>query len=414
MNDEIYFTIIDKNRTICNYFIKCVSNIHNIYNYNYVLTTEKMIAIFHDTYNYYDVDCDTEIFLCRVEPKNDDIIMPSRNTDGVIMFTKEILIKDTFSLAEISTYNKFGLTFPSLISCVRRKYNILFKHLVDDGANLSNQIVYIMCICIEQNNFEIVKYLMENELVTVEQKKVVLWHSSMIGKIEFVKYFVENGANVNANRNGALYHSAIHDYVDIVKYLVENGANIHEDEYNILITCCTNGHLRTIKYLVTCGINILEYINFYLYLSAINGHLEVIKYLVELGCNIHLIDGLLSSCCQYGYIDIIKYLVENGIDIHFQNESALFKAGFNDQMDMVRYLIDNGADVHVNNNEFFYNMVISGKYELIKFLLENYDDFDKLQGVVVRSTDTIMKELLDKYQIKYTCEDEIKIDSLIN
>ena len=45
--------------------------------------------------------------------------------------------------------------------------------------------------------------------------------------LELVKYLIEHGANIHARDDYAIRHSARKGYADIVSYLIGKGANIH-------------------------------------------------------------------------------------------------------------------------------------------------------------------------------------------
>jgi len=163
----------------------------------------------------------------------------------------------------------------------------------------------ILLIAIKNNHYELVKYLVEDVKVDLEQT----------GTIQFDGESIENAS--------PLWLAAATSNLPLVQLLVENGANVNsttKTKSTPLRAACYDGNLAVVKYLVSQGADI-EFSNRHGHtctmIASFKNHLDVVKFLVEdckADVNKRSIKGntALHDCAETGSIEIFKVLLENG------------------------------------------------------------------------------------------------------
>ena len=112
-------------------------------------------------------------------------------------------------------------------------------------------------------------------------------HNSLIKAIEngnfvIVAYLVEQKVDIHANDSEALLYASEGGHLLILKYLVENGANLNVNESEPLRYASKNGHLPIVKYLVLHGTDIHALDDIALKWASKSGKLDVVEYLKSL------------------------------------------------------------------------------------------------------------------------------------
>lgn len=122
-----------------------------------------------------------------------------------------------------------------------------------------NDIVSVLYLASEKNNFELIKLLVNKFLYSKKELAQALAYS-IIGdygycttsdepKINFVKYFLKHGADVSTNNLALKAACKINrDCLELVKYLIEHGADFTLNDYEVIKDVVENGDLELTQY----------------------------------------------------------------------------------------------------------------------------------------------------------------------
>ena len=226
--------------------------------------------------------------------------------------------------------------------------NELKEVLKDSNHNLNHEIYeekIPIHIAVENNNIEIVKYLIEEKKVNINIREIYnrrtpLHIASERGFLDIVKYLIEKGANINivdVLPETACQLSIRNKHVDVAKYFIE-----YFKTNNIINTPGFEG-------------------NYYIHTAVSQDLIEIVKLLIENKiCNVYMENDYkktpLIIACEIGSIEIVKYLVEKGSDIDKEyfitnlsdskfNSNPLSISIEKKHTNVVKYLIEKGAEI---------------------------------------------------------------------
>ncbi len=217
----------------------------------------------------------------------------------------------------------------------------------------------LLHIAVENNKFDIVKYLIENKInvnLVNKHNTTSLIEAFRSNNICIINYLMQNNADINiiqTNGRSCLYYAIINNNLNLVKlllikkinlennyvcqayfsndkkifnYYLNNGYSINDgnvDEHlnTILISLCYNNtdyNIEQIIYLISIGIDINKQ-NKYgytaLHIACSNGFFNIVKILIENKANIHLVNCYNKTSFQlayrYKYFDICDYINAN-------------------------------------------------------------------------------------------------------
>ncbi len=181
----------------------------------------------------------------------------------------------------IGIVDKFKLRLFSQ-ACYVNDFELVKKNYLSEPEFYNQQLVDGLTCAIDQGNFEIAKFLVE------QSPEIVNKTPSLV---------------LNAAREG---------HTHIVDFLYKNGADIHTDN-DILVTAAKFGRLDTVKYLFENGVSITKQNNTALRKSAHYGKLEIVKFLVENGADIHAKnDEAVKFSAKSAYFEQLEYLLQQG------------------------------------------------------------------------------------------------------
>lgn len=261
-----------------------------------------------------------------------------------------------------------------------KKLNLIVYDIIEPIFRTYNETV-LMRAC-SNGNFEIVKYLIENIILTEETVKL-LWEPNIIGQTILLC------AASSSNHEGSL---------QIIKYFVKkfnldlnalwkprNGGS------TILADACSCGNLKLVKWLVRFYFKKDICANYMLRNHKL--HDEVSQYVVVCGILKKNDDGKtpFHMACECGRLDIVTFLVKK---LHLTNKSifsniyisdsdnsnrtTLMLACRNGHLDVIKYLIDVG---NLTKNDILkqshYGSALSwslcrNETEIIKYLKEKF------------------------------------------
>lgn len=301
---------------------------------------------------------------CMTRMKYHDILPE----DGMYCANK-VIFKEKYSLADVTTYTKFGISYPTLITAVNRNFIELSKFLMKNFPPHQSIIDYALEFFIMKRNFSMVKFFIKyGAVINCNTIKIATYCSD---NFEIFTYLFENGGDgvIMKNIDVVFAENIVHGNLQVVKFLVENGANLYADYFldGLNVSIMWNRY-EIAKYLLEIGTNL----NFeHAALHGKNGcRLHYLKLLIQYGCCCDF-SSLLILASFYGYLDTVKFLVENGADVHMDNDKAFRNAVIRSNLDVAEYLIQFGMDIHMDDEYLLRKSIENGDTHMITFLVDN-------------------------------------------
>lgn len=262
------------------------------------------------------------------------------------------------------------------------------KYLLSRGYGIN---IKAMCIAVNSNNLELVKFLTSN--VTSHFHKYVnhlFFLSCCNGNLFLAEYFVSEGAVIKDKIKRALRTASKNGHLNIIKYLFPH------------IDIASNNIARSMFLIATKkgNLDILEYIYPFVQRpqllkgiedAALHGHLKVIKFLVEHG---HMICAqAITNACRGDHLETVKYMVgqfnwyacktipasllrnkccniemlELIVDYNPPSVKSVYNACMYGQLEILRYLDFRGLDVYSESNMEV--ALLHNQYNIINFFV---------------------------------------------
>jgi len=203
------------------------------------------------------------------------------------------------------------------IWCDNFEINKLF---IEKGADVKGIFTHIQ-LYVESseltNYLDIIKYIYDEGLISLEDKITYKIFDETCKKIEFVKYFLSKGLKMKEHINNVLEETITCNNIDLVKLLVKNEKDTEYIDPNseILVKTCENNNMNIFKIFIKYY-NLNVHNGKELLYTCINENLKMVVHLIENGADLKINDNkALRISAKYGYIDIVKYLIENGADV---------------------------------------------------------------------------------------------------
>ncbi len=293
--------------------------------------------------------------------------------------------------------------------------------LLQYGAHVDEQS---LMIAVKQRNLEIVRILVDAEVVSNIGIGKALIKATTLGYLEIVKSIVNRRANISIQDiNEALILAAESGHLEIVKFLANNGANIDEQDKDgktalihaiegrnfrvatflinrradvnkqtnngktALIKAASKGHSEIVELLLKHNADANKQNNrgrTALILAATNGHSEIVEFLANNGANIDEQDEdswtTLEEASRRDHLEIVKFFV-NSKAINMQLISKAFRvASWHGHLKIVEFLANNGADIdeqYGDDKTALIYAIEKGYLEIIKFLVSRKADISK-------------------------------------
>ena len=196
-------------------------------------------------------------------------------------------------------------------------------------------------------SFHLESFKVHSNLITNDNKDILLKYAAEKGYFEIVKYLIEEcNCDPHLCLEHALRRAVRNGHFEIVKYLIEtHHCDPHVESEDALRWAVENGHLKIVKYLIEthkCDPHINS--EYALRLASRNGHLEIVQYLIETHhCDPHVNEELaLRLAGENGHLEIVKYLI--GVckcdPQHSEYAYALKMALRNEHSEIVKYFVE--------------------------------------------------------------------------
>lgn len=242
----------------------------------------------------------------------------------------------------------------------------MIKFFIENGANINYDFFVVL---IKYNKFDIIKYIIENNIKSrqlFENKlKNLLIIAAEYGNFEIVKYFVKYTFIVNKKSN----------FIEKIKNNLENLETLEE----VLLIVSRYDNVDIIKFLVDKGLS-TEAIEEAFINSASEGNFNVVKYFVEIaGVNIHYNDDIaLMYSVEHKHNNISKYLIDMGSNVNAQNGEILIESARTGNFEIFEYLLKKGANIV---EDTLIQSAAEDHLNIVKYILTNYDTFINIKHI---------------------------------
>lgn len=162
-----------------------------------------------------------------------------------------------------------------------------------------------------------------------------------VGYMDFslMKVLVENGALLHQNNNQLLTFAVENNNLEIVQWLLGNTKHV-EIEKN-LKTCAVNGFVDILNSFYEHNTDCSRYGEICMRLAITASQYKAVKFFIEKGVSVNGIkDAPLARAALNNNVDIARLLVDNGADPNANKYEAVKYAAFKDSIDVIQYLAD--------------------------------------------------------------------------
>eukprot|EP00833_Pecoramyces_ruminatium_P018011 jgi/Orpsp1_1/1192043/evm.model.d7180000090145.2 len=430
-----YFLQKDSNINICD------RNGKSILLYALKNNSLELIKLLIENNKKYPINENLKILMFRysIRSSNTDIfeyLIDNYNINAFIdEIIKEIIINDKLDLLKI-------LISRDAIKNIKEENNLIFlkeaiifdnekiiKYLIKNKFkvyNINNEIIEII-IC--NNRLNILKILIPGYLNINNEDidgNTALIYAIKYQNFEIIKYLVDNGADMNVvnKKINVIYHLINNNNIDILKYLVDNNLNINKkDQYGQTLL----GYSISLKNEQIINFLIQHNADF----SGISNKIEILD-LITKNNNLNLINfivfnsgiyEILKEIIDKDRIDILKIIIDNNLDINIRDKNdntILMYAIEKRKINIIKYLIDNGADIYDVKYKLIKEIIFDSKLDILKFLIIHNIKIDlKNQGSIsqliysIDRNEKIEKCLIDCGANTFVSNDKFEIMDLI-
>ncbi|MFN8578409.1 MAG: ankyrin repeat domain-containing protein [Candidatus Sericytochromatia bacterium] len=279
-------------------------------------------------------------------------------SNNQIDIIKEILSNNKIFL---NSHNKEGL-YPIHIAVKNNSIEVLDLLLsLGDDINIKTKYIYSsdyseltsLELSCKENNFEMVKYLIEKGANLHISKYGTLLYSS-INNIEISKYLIERGVNIETQYNSAVFYAIYEKAFDFIKLIFELKVPFkayNNNNNSLLMESCRNGNYEIVKFLIEKGFDVNKE-NYYSESPIINacysGNLDIIILLIENGAN-YILKRSIYNYCKHS-LSITKFFLEKGVPLTRDIIYSYYEKYNYSYKEVIFYLIENNF---INPNTLF-------------------------------------------------------------
>ena len=301
----------------------------------------------------------------------------------------------------------------------------IVKLLVKNNIKIDKKIIYSITQACKENNYEIVKFLIDICNKKDIKIKKIISHYDLLeiayenDNLKIMEILLQNEIEI---KNKHFEWICKNNKLEMLKLVFKYGRNLNfKDAAKIAVQ---NRFDNMIDYLQS--INLITKSENNLLMACKNGDFNKVKRSKYIRC---YEDQPLVEACAEGHIKIVKYLIDNDCDINCQHGKPLAMACLKQNMELIKFLIDNGASVNSDFDLPFNMACKSGNLKIVKFLIKNgFEPMDDAIGgyieTCINNHTHILKFLIEKNigvyhnvqnEFNYACENKFYeiIDILI-
>lgn len=296
------------------------------------------------------------------------------------------IIKDIMTLKK-DIVPKYSLNGALLLST----HNLeIFEYLHKHGAEIDNLLHYqTFCHAIENNNFDMVKYLCELDVEYDKGEMFIFAVDNAGGNLDIegnndwriVKYLCEYWINDTEESMEFMHY----DYNTIIEAVIPSNIEMAKYFVDLVISKCRHDDIDCCSGNLSCVEDANQFCIVDILCRAIlHNCLEIVKYTIEslkkwYNKHISIVEKEnqtlpVSFWNRYSYIptyplycyydffgdkdedfETIKYMCEQGIDIHGNHDILLCLAIVNKNIPIIKLLLQYGATPPLSTNEIEYN-----------------------------------------------------------
>ncbi|XP_057317964.1 ankyrin-3-like [Microplitis mediator] len=266
-----------------------------------------------------------------------------------------------------------GKIVPPLHMAVIKNNFEAFNDLINDGDDINGSFwgKTPLEIAVERENKKIIELLVKNKAnVNLKNEESILKVAVEKDDFKWMRMLVDAGVDVDS---GAILEQAIEENnYEIVEYVISNGAEINnaydygECRMTPLEHAVKRGYQQIVKLLIEYNVDVnhRSFLEPGCLITAIkNDNFEIFQLLLDAGADIHIFyngKSLIFMAVDKNSYEITKHLINHGADVNtcFRDKTLLYRAVENENERIVELLINNKVDV---------NKIIKDKYLLNSF-----------------------------------------------
>ncbi|XP_057319438.1 putative ankyrin repeat protein RF_0381 [Microplitis mediator] len=282
-----------------------------------------------------------------------------------------------------------------LYRAVENENDRIVELLIINKANV-NQIIEVGCSsnsalykAVEISNLNIVKLLINAPSIdvnlSIDSHEPLLHEAIRQNNYEIIKYLIEHGVNINTGYkyDTPLNIAIINGNKEVVKLLIENKAAVKDslDSLNSpLHIAIVKNDFEILEMLInidTTKVN-KSYGQSPLLTAIHANNFELTRYLIKLGADVNTWYGdlkPLNIAVIFNNKNITKLLIENKADVNSINMAGKTALGFavgQESFELVKILLDSGADINLSSDEDYsplQHAIMNGNYRIAEYLI---------------------------------------------
>lgn len=273
--------------------------------------------------------------------------------------------------------------------CVENNDFDAIKKLIDNGVHLRIQGPIALNTCAKEGYIKIFSYIIDNYNNAYFDKldiKSILNIALQYTQIEIVQFILERYKEIEFDRSieGYICRDLQLGKFSLINYLVFNHKDkIEPFKYNIMVNACEYGRLDIIEHYINMGIDINHKDGIFLINATKSGNISLVNFLLERKIDIKpCASSLLKESIEYGHllilkkyfsIPIIKEVFDNSL--HTEDNTFLMYALRNPNkiiyiIDVIRHLVQLGS----NPSIALQNKAVQENIDLVNFLIDKGAD----------------------------------------